>query len=249
VTAAEKRSTAAAREDEDLIWITSTLLDRGGVWSASHSLPRYGVTSYKLAYPKGIGEAKWKLAYPRAFPALVAKNTKANQLPEALQLAIMREESAFSPRIESFANAIGLTQMLVKTAKRFANGANVTREFLQDPAKNLEVGSRFLGFLWKHFDAAAPLAIAGYNAGEGAVDRWLGERGDLAMDEFMETIPYDETRNYTKRVLASYFTYSWLYGTNPVPSLPLAARGKPPAPDDGERGKHSHAGRTTGSRR
>ena len=214
VTVAEKRSTAAARaEDEDLIWITATLLDRGGVWSASHSLPRYGVTSYKLAYPKGIGEAKWKLAYPRAFPALVAKNTKANQLPEALQLAIMREESAFSPRIESFANAIGLTQMLVKTAKRFANGATVTREVLQDPAKNVEIGSRFLGFLWKHFDAAAPLAIAGYNAGEGAVDRWLGERGDLAMDEFMETIPYDETRNYTKRVLASYFTYSWLYGS------------------------------------
>ena len=108
------------------------------------------MTSYKLDYPKGIGEAKWKLSYPRAFPALVAKNTKANQLPEALQLAIMREESAFSPRIESFANAIGLTQMLVKTAKRFANGANVTREVLQDPAKNLEIGSRFLGFLWKH---------------------------------------------------------------------------------------------------
>ncbi len=226
-TSAEKHSTAAARgEEEDLVWITATLLDRGGVWSASHSLPRHAITNYKLEYPKGLGEAKWKLAYPRAFPALVAKNTKANQLPEALQLAIMREESAFSPRIESFANAIGLTQMLVKTAKRFANGATVTRELLQDPAKNLEIGSRFLGFLWKHFDAAAPLAIAGYNAGEGAVDRWLGERGDLAMDEFMETIPYDETRNYTKRVLASYFTYSWLYGKQPVPTLPLGARGK-----------------------
>ena len=101
----------------------------------------------------------------------------------------------------------------------------MTRELLLDPAKNLEIGSRFLGFLWKRFDAAAPLAIAGYNAGEGAVDRWLGERGDLAMDEFMETIPYDETRNYTKRVLASYFTYSWLYGTNPVPDVaPRGAR-------------------------
>ena len=107
--------------------------------------PRYGVTNYRLEYPKGLGEAKWKLAYPRAFPTLVAKNTKANQLPEALQLAIMREESAFSPRIESFANAIGLTQMLVKTAKRFANGAPVTREVLLDPAKNLELGARFLG--------------------------------------------------------------------------------------------------------
>jgi len=248
-TAAEKHANSAARgEEEDLVWITATLLDRGGVWSASHSLPRHALTSYKLDYPKGIGEAKWKLAYPRAFPALVAKNTKANQLPEALQLAIMREESAFSPRIESFANAIGLTQMLVKTARRFANGATVTRELLQDPAKNLEIGSRFLGFLWKHFDAAAPLAIAGYNAGEAAVDRWLGERGDLAMDEFMETIPYDETRNYTKRVLASYFTYSWLYAKQPVPALPIAAHGKTHTPElDG--GKPSRAGRSRGAHR
>ena len=252
-TSAEKHSTAAAKgEEEDLVWITSTLLDRGGVWSASHSLPRHALTNYKLEYPKGIGEAKWKLAYPRAFPELVAKNTKANQLPEALQLAIMREESAFSPRIESFANAIGLTQMLVKTARRFANGVTVTRDILLDPAKNVEIGSRFLGFLWKHFDEAAPLAIAGYNAGEAAVDRWLGERGDLAMDEFMETIPYDETRNYTKRVLASYFTYSWLYGKQPVPTVPLAARGKAKkAPEGGGGGgdaKHSRAGRPVASR-
>ncbi|HSY42109.1 MAG TPA: lytic transglycosylase domain-containing protein, partial [Polyangia bacterium] len=156
--------------------------------------------------------------------ALVAKNTKANNLPEALELAIMREESAFSPKTESFANAIGLTQMLVKTAKRFSDGAPVTREVLLDPAKNVELGARFLGFLWKHFDGTAPLSIAGYNAGEAAVDHWLADRGDLDMDEFMETIPYDETRNYTKRVLASYFAYSWLYGAKPVPTVPLRAR-------------------------
>jgi hypothetical protein len=120
-----------------------------------------------------------------------------------------------------------------------------------DPAKNVEIGSRFLGFLWKHFDEAAPLTIAGYNAGEAAVDRWLGERGDLAMDEFMETIPYDETRNYTKRVLASYFTYSWLYGKHPVPPVPLAARGKAKVPDkhDHESAKPSHSGRPRASRR
>ena len=238
-TSVDKHATSAARaEDQDLIWITAILLDRGGVWSASHSLPRYGVSTYRLEYPKGIGEAKWKLAYPRAFPLLVTKNTRANQIPEALELAIMREESAFAPKTESFANAIGLTQMLVKTAKRFSDGAPVTREVLLDPAKNLELGARFLGFLWKHFDAAAPLAIAGYNAGEAAVDRWLVDRGDLDMDEFMETIPYDETRNYTKRVLASYFTYAWLYGDKPVPTLPLRARG------DGkhvERLEHTHA--------
>jgi soluble lytic murein transglycosylase len=231
-TSADKRAGVKGgdADDEDLLWITAILLDRGGAWAASHSIPRYGVNSYRLEYPRALGEAKWKISYPRAFGALVAKNAKANALPEWLQLAIMREESAFSPRIESFANAIGLTQMLVKTAKRFSNGAPVTRDVLMDPAKNVELGSRFLGFLWKRFNSTPPLTIAGYNAGEGAVERWLSERGSLAMDEFMETIPFDETRNYTKRVLASYFAYSWLYGETPVPVVPLAARSSAPAP-------------------
>ncbi|HVZ73612.1 MAG TPA: transglycosylase SLT domain-containing protein [Polyangia bacterium] len=221
-------------EDDDLLWITAILLDRGGSWAASHSIPRYGVTSYRLDYPQGLGEAKWKIAYPRAYPALVAKNAKANNLPEWLQLAIMREESAFAPRTESFANAMGLTQMIIKTAKRFSNGAPVTRDVLLDPQKNVEIGSRFLGFLWKRFGGTPPLTIAGYNAGESAVEKWLGERGNLATDEFMETIPYDETRNYTKRVLASYFAYAWLYGEDPIPTVPLAL-------GRGESGKSSAA--------
>jgi soluble lytic murein transglycosylase len=212
-------------EENELLWIAAVLLDRAGVWSAAASIPRYTLTSYRLAYPEGLGEAKWRLAYPRAFPELVTRNARANQIPEALQWAIMREESAFSPRIESFANAVGLTQMLVKTASRFSNGARVTRESLMDPGKNLEYGARFLGFLWGHFLKAAPLAIAAYNAGEAAVDRWLAERGNLSMDEFMEEVPYDETRNYTKRVLASYLTYAWLYSDRtPVPPVPAAAR-------------------------
>ncbi|HET6279587.1 MAG TPA: transglycosylase SLT domain-containing protein [Polyangia bacterium] len=227
-TAGEKQSGGRTgdrdgdNEDEDLLWITTILLDRGGIWSASHSIPRYTLTRYRSEYPRQLGAAKWKLSYPRAFPVLVSKNSKANQVPEALQLAIMREESAFSPRIESFANAIGLTQMLIKTAQRFAGRATVNREALMDPAKNLEYGSRFLGFLWKRFDGAAPLTIASYNAGEGAVESWLALRHDLAMDEFMESIRVDETRNYTKRVLASYFAYSWLYTDHPIPEIPLA---------------------------
>jgi soluble lytic murein transglycosylase len=226
-TVGEKHA-KSKEEDEDLLWITAILLDRGGVWSASHSIPRYIANRYRLTYPHDLGASKWKIAYPRAFPMLVEKNAKANQIPEALQLAIMREESAFSPRIESFANAIGLTQMLIKTAKRFANGP-VNRDILMDPAKNLEIGSRFLGFLWKHFNGAPPLAIAGYNAGEGAVDRWLGDKNNagMAIDELMESIPYDETRNYTKRVLASYFAYCWLYAKKPIPEISFKLPGPP----------------------
>ena len=131
-------------------------------------------------------------------------------MPEALQLAIMREESSFNPRVESVANALGLTQMLVKTAARFSD-RSVSRETLLDPARNVELGSRYLGFLLERYNGMPPLAIASYNGGEGAVDRWLRERGDLELDEFIETIPFDETRNYTKRVLSSFLTYAWLY--------------------------------------
>jgi len=216
--ATEGATRTAGREDG--YWITAVLLDRGRLWSASHSIPRYTLTGYRWSYPTdGHRDARWRLAFPRAFPELVSKNSKANRVPEPLQLAIMREESAFYPKAESFANALGLTQMLVRTAQRFAKW-RVSHDGLLDPAKNLEVGSRFLSFLLEHFDRSLPLTIAGYNAGEGAVDRWLHERGDLELDEFLETIPYDETRNYTKRVLASTLTYSWLYWPEqPVPAL------------------------------
>lgn len=204
---------------ERALWLTSVLLDRGRVWNASHAIPRYTLTDWKRGYPQGERAAAWRLSYPRAYPEYVATHSKANGVPQFLQLAIMREESAFSPTIESFANAIGLTQMLVKTAQRFSD-TTVTRQTLLDPASNIALGSKFLGFLLNHFNRVVPLSIPGYNAGEGAVNRWLAERGNRPLDEFIETIPYDETRGYTKRVLSTFFTYTWLYGTgDPVPRL------------------------------
>lgn len=230
---------------EDIYWITAILLDRGGVWHASHSIPRHRLASFRRHYPNGGRyEAEWRLGYPKAFPELVAKHSRANHVPEALQWAIMREESSFYPRAESFANALGLTQMMSRTARRFAKWP-VTRDALFDPDKNLEVGSKFLAFLLEHYGGAVPLVISGYNAGEGGVDRWLRERGDLELDEFIETIPYDETRGYTKRVLSSYLTYTWLYQPDkPVPRLSFALQ--PPVPagkvgknprDDGKRSR------------
>jgi soluble lytic murein transglycosylase len=224
-----KGDATGASGREDVYWITAILLDRGGQWNASHAIPRYTLTAFRRSYPNGgRPEAEWRLGYPKAFPDLVAKQSHANKVPEALQWAIMREESSFYPRAESFANALGLTQMMTKTAQRFAKWP-VTREALLDPEKNLEVGSRFLAFLLEHYAGAVPLVVSGYNAGEGGVDRWLRDRGDLELDEFIETIPFDETRGYTKRVLSSYLTYSWLYlHDKPVPPINFSLK-KPDA--------------------
>ena len=223
-------------ERQDVYWITSVLLDRGRSWAAAHAIPRYTLTEFRQQYPAGRVAGMWRLAYPRAFPEFVSSQSKANRVPEALQWAIMREESAFNPRIESIANALGLTQMLVKTARRFSDRA-VSRDTLLDPGRNVELGSKYLSFLLDRYGGLAPLAVASYNAGEGAVDRWLGEHGELPLDMFLETIDFDETRNYTKRVLSSYLTYAWLYDPQrPVPELRFSL--KPP--------RHDRVGRPAG---
>jgi len=239
--------TGAEPGREDVLWITAILLDRGGQWNASHSVPRYTLPSFRRAYPSGgRREAEWRLGYPRAFPDIVLKHCRANNVPEALQWAIMREESSFAPRAESFANALGLTQMMMKTAGRFAKWP-VTREALFDPDKNVEIGSKFLAFLLDHYGGAVPLVISGYNAGEGGVDRWLRERGNLELDEFIETIPFDETRGYTKRVLSSYLTYAWLYQPDkPVPKISFELKkpdGKKAAGTDPKGKKPSASGK------
>jgi soluble lytic murein transglycosylase len=78
---------------------------------------------------------------------------------------------------------------------------------------NVRLGARYLGELVRRFDGSVALALAAYNAGPTAVSRWMGARGGLDLDEFVEEIPVEETRGYVKRVLRSYAAYRLLYAT------------------------------------
>lgn len=197
--------------ESELLWLASVLYERAGDWYHSHFIPRHILTGWQSHYPVGKWRSQWLLAYPRGYAELLSSAAQQNGHPEALQFAIVREESAFDPLTESFANAIGLTQMIPPTAKRFSNGLPYDRPALRDPATNVAIGSRFLGFLWQTMNHHPSLTISSYNAGEGAVWRWLRQYADLQeIDLFVEAIPYDETRGYTKRVLSSFLTYRWL---------------------------------------
>jgi len=212
-----QKVTDPARQEE--LWATAFLYDRARRWDRSHWIARWHVLDYKLAWPTADTRGKWEIAYPRGYWHLVEPAAKQLGYPPELLEAFVREESAFDPVMESFANAIGLTQMIMPTAQRFGKGLgfDISRETLRDPEKNIAVGSRWLAFLWGTFQQNLPLVIAGYNSGEGAAWRWLCQRGDWALDEFVEAIPFDETRNYTKRVLSSFFAYAYLGdGTIPV---------------------------------
>jgi soluble lytic murein transglycosylase len=112
--------------------------------------------------------------------------------------------------------------MIPPTAKDFSKGTGIdpTRENLRDPEKNVTIGSRFLGSLFKDWNNFTLLVPTSYNAGPAAVRRMLRVRGTWDADEFVEGIVDDQARNYTKRVLGSFFTYTWLY-EHVVPEIPL----------------------------
>jgi soluble lytic murein transglycosylase len=207
--------------DRDLTGTAALLLDRAGMWNTSHSLVDDKLGAFRLFYPSAGPVNAWELAYPRAWGHLVDQHSRANEVPPELQLALMREESAFNPRAESPANALGLTMVHPATARDLM-AREVTREQLLDPQTNLALGARYLAGLLKRYRGVVP-AIAAYNAGGSPVARWLRERGHLPVDEFLEEIPYEETRGYTKRVLASYFAYSWLYAARDrIPDVRLS---------------------------
>lgn len=205
----------------DKLWAMAFLYHHAGRYSESHWVTRWQLLGYKRGWPVGANRARWDIAYPHAWWDILEKHARQEGYPTELLISFVREESAFDPLMESFANAIGLTQMIFPTARRFARGTGivVSRTTLRDPDKNVTIGSRFLAFLVDKFHRRIGLVVPSYNAGEGATLRWLRERGDWPMDEFAEEIPYDETRNYSKRVISTFFAYSYLKdGT--IPEMP-----------------------------
>ncbi|XXX78665.1 transglycosylase SLT domain-containing protein [Sorangium sp. So ce134] len=225
----------------EVMWASAFLLARAGALPQSYSILRTAMAApaaddgrVELAgdwvdhYPVGRWRGAWELAYPRPFAPLVAAEAKRSGIPEALAYAIMREESAFDPKVASPAQAYGLMQLIVPTAKRMAKplGLPSSAEALKRPEINIALGCRYLSVLRGQFSDNPLLAIPAYNAGGGAPKRWIAERPSQSFDLWVERIPYEETRLYTKRVLASLAVYELLYtGDQPSEALrtPLPA--------------------------
>lgn len=209
---------------EEVLWLITIIYHRVGDYHRSHIIPKERLKLWRKGYPHKEAREYWMLAYPQGFRRLVKRYAKKARLPESFLYAIIREESAFNPKAESWANAIGLTQLLVSTAKKFSKGIikRVTPRRLKNPKINIAIGSRFLEFLWKNFNKNPVLVAAGYNAGHGAARRWLKENKGLALDEFVENIPYSQTRRYSKSVISSYGVYNFLYSdSGDILILPL----------------------------
>ena len=154
-----------------------------------------------------------RLLYPLAFWAAVSRAARESSVDPLLIEAVMRQESLFDPEARSPANAYGLMQLLPATASRVAATGDraVDPPALMQPDLNIDLGTRYLNGLLKRFDGDLFKAIAAYNGGEAAVDKWERRFGDLETDEFVESISYRETRDYVKRVVTNYRTYQQIY--------------------------------------
>ncbi len=161
------------------------------------------------------GEAEvWWHAWPLPWPDDVRElASRGGGVEPALIYSVMREESGFRPSALSVAGARGLLQLMPETAARLARHAGLPEpspESLFEPRVNLDLGARYLAQLLARFDRRISAAVASYNAGPEAVSRWV-EGSSLADDEWVEAIPYEQTRAYTKRVLRSLNAYRVLY--------------------------------------
>ncbi|MDI1432310.1 transglycosylase SLT domain-containing protein [Polyangium sorediatum] len=229
----------------EVLWASALLFSRAGspkeahqiLRTATNTIPtgRAELTDWTDHYPAGNWRSAWEIAFPRPYAPVVAAEATRSGIPESLAYAIMREESAFDPRVVSSAAAVGLMQLIVPTAQRMAKPLKLKgdAESLKRPEINIALGCRYLSILRAKFQDNPLLAIPGYNAGGGKPKDWVDERPNEDFDLWVEQIPYEETRLYTKRVMTSMSAYDFLYGkgkSGETLAAPLwaspAARGK-----------------------
>jgi len=155
----------------------------------------------------------WWYAWPAPFSEDMSRATRdGDWIEPGLVYALMREESGYRAAVVSTVGARGLLQIMPETGERLAQDVALPTfdpDDLFDPAINIRLGSHYLRTLLARFDGQASAAIASYNAGPNAVSGWID--AELDDDEWVEAIPYDQTRAYVKRVLRSLYAYRVLY--------------------------------------
>ena len=160
-----------------------------------------------MSLPAGMQPVN--ILYPLAFWPKVNETARANGIDPFLILSLIREESRYDPEALSPAGAVGLMQLMPYTARMTARSIKVTvngPESLMEAGLNITLGSRYLSGLLGEFKGV-PHALAAYNAGEGRVRKWLKQTRYEDYDEFIEDIPFEETRNYVKRIVSTYYNY------------------------------------------
>ncbi|SIS57951.1 lytic transglycosylase domain-containing protein [Paracoccus saliphilus] len=197
---------------EDIARMARLMIEAGAPW--------HGLRLSKRAADHGV-------IYPASHFPLTGLESAELGLPPELVLSIARQESEFNHTVSSHVGAQGLMQLMPGTAEQMARKLGEPYErtrLTSDPAYNARLGAAYLEGLRDRFGASSALTASGYNAGPGRPIRWLDDFGDLRRDfdpvDWVELIPFDETRNYVMRVTEAMPIYRARIMGKPAPILP-----------------------------
>lgn len=174
---------------------------------------RWGWHSRAIATVASVGEYDdLSLRYPLAFPEDFRTASRLASIPSTWAYGIARSESLFMRDVRSSAGAIGLMQLMPSTGKRVARSIALPYsglDTLVTPESNIRLGTTYLGQMAERYGGNRILATAAYNAGPHRVDQWLPRHAPLDARIWIENIPFNETRNYVRRVLAAETIFHW----------------------------------------
>ena len=161
----------------------------------------------------------YKLVYPIAYSDLINKITSENsQIKPYLLISLIRKESRFNPDAISSTGAMGLTQVMPQTAQFIANlsGIKYDKSKVFEPEYNINLGVKYYNYIKKNHHSQDLYALASYNGGHGAVEQWKNKYNISDPEEFVERIPYPETKDYVKQIYAFYWVYNCIYNSAKV---------------------------------
>jgi soluble lytic murein transglycosylase len=211
------RELQAAVSDGGTAWATHELVrlhqENGRYDQAMRVLKTVasGYFSYDL---EQLPRPFWEGLFPRVYWTDLKRHSADNQLDPYLVAALIRQESEFHAAAVSRANAIGLMQVLPSTGRKLAREAHVrafSPSMLTVPQVNLQLGTRYFRKMLDRYDGVVEYALAAYNAGPHRVDAWLANAQYGDVYEFVESIPFTETREYVKSIRRNVSVYQELY--------------------------------------
>ncbi len=197
-------------------WATSEIArlyqDGGGYHRALNYMKRAVPSYFALDYA-ALPRTYWEYLFPRPYWTDLRKYAAQNDLDPFLVASLIRQESEFNPAAISRANALGLMQLLPATGRGMAKELRVRfqTEQLLVPTVNIEFGTRYFKHLLDEFGGQVEYALAAYNAGSDRVTAWLADGKYRDTHEFVESIPFTETREYVQAIMRNAVVYRKLY--------------------------------------
>ena len=208
---------AAAAEDKGN-WLpaeTARMYQDAGRYDMAIQVLKKAVPNYFAVDLPSLPRPYWEALFPKPYWADLKKFSSSNALDPYLVASLIRQESEFNPAAVSRANAVGLMQLLPKVGKGVAKQEKLkhfSTQQLFTPAVNMQLGTRYFRSMVDKF-GAFEYALAAYNAGADRVQDWLGQGKYRDPQEFVESIPFTETREYVQAILRNENVYRQLYGT------------------------------------